>query len=170
MLKIFNKKEKGFTLLEVLLVIALIAILAGIILVAIKPAARIQEANDTQRQSDVTSILNAVYQYAIDNNGTLPDDDSGSPDLSATENHIGSGATSCDTNCSPVSGGGDCIDLSNDLVDNGYLASMPVNPGTSSVSFDTDHSGYYIVQASNGTLTVGSCVDDIDGNPITISR
>ena len=64
--------KKGFTLLEVLLVIAIIAILAAIVIIAINPSKQLAEARNAQRRSDVNTVLNAVYQYAIDNNGTIP--------------------------------------------------------------------------------------------------
>ena len=64
--------REGFTLIELLLVIGIIAILASIVIVAINPTKQMGDARNAQRRSDVNTILNAVYQYAIDNNGTMP--------------------------------------------------------------------------------------------------
>jgi len=66
------KNKKGFTLIEILVVIGIIAILAAIVLVAINPARQFSQARNTQRTSNVNAILNAIGQYAADHQGTLP--------------------------------------------------------------------------------------------------
>ena len=66
------KTQKGFTLLEILLVVAAIAILAGIVIIAINPSKQLGETRNARRHSDVRAILDAVHQYAIDNNGAFP--------------------------------------------------------------------------------------------------
>ncbi len=65
-------KSQGFTLIELLVVIGILAILLAITLIAINPARQFSQSNDTKRRSDVNAILNAIDQYAADNNGTLP--------------------------------------------------------------------------------------------------
>ena len=61
--------KSGFTLIEILVVIGLIAILAGIVLIAINPARQFAQARDSQRTSNLNSILNAVGQRMADNKG-----------------------------------------------------------------------------------------------------
>lgn len=61
--------RKGFTLLELLLVIAIIAILAGLIIFNLNPAQRLQDTNDARIRSDVESIASAASLYIIDNDG-----------------------------------------------------------------------------------------------------
>ena len=67
-----QKLKKGFTLIELLVVIGILAVLLAITLIAINPARQFAQANDTKRRSDVNAILNAVHQYAVNNNGVLP--------------------------------------------------------------------------------------------------
>src|SRR4030067_2163622 len=64
--------QKGFTLVELLVVIGILATLLAITLIAINPPRQFSQANDTKRASDVNTILNAIHQYAADNQGALP--------------------------------------------------------------------------------------------------
>jgi len=63
------KPKKGFTLIEMLIVLAIIAMLVSIVIVAINPGRHFQQARDTQRWTGVNAILSAVHQNIIDNNG-----------------------------------------------------------------------------------------------------
>ena len=54
------RKSKGFTLVELLVVIAIIAILVLIVIVAINPAERINDARDKAAESDVRSTASAM--------------------------------------------------------------------------------------------------------------
>ncbi|MFZ3074278.1 MAG: type II secretion system protein [Minisyncoccales bacterium] len=71
-----QKQEKetanaGFTLIEILVVIGLIALLAAVVIVAINPARQFAQGRDAQRTSNLNSILNAVSQRIADNKGVF---------------------------------------------------------------------------------------------------
>jgi type IV pilus assembly protein PilA len=66
------RPRTGFTLIELVVVMGILAALLAIVLVAINPARQFSQANNTQRRSDVNAILNAVHQYAASNRGALP--------------------------------------------------------------------------------------------------
>jgi prepilin-type N-terminal cleavage/methylation domain-containing protein len=65
------RKSKGFTLIEILVVIGIIAILAAIVVVAINPSRQFAQARNAQRESDVNTILNAIGQDLADNKGVF---------------------------------------------------------------------------------------------------
>ncbi|MBI3589346.1 MAG: type II secretion system protein [Candidatus Liptonbacteria bacterium] len=73
-LQFVNKvnKRKGFTLIEILVVIGIIAVLAGVVLVAINPSRQFAQARNSQRESNVTTILDAIGQRVADNKGIFP--------------------------------------------------------------------------------------------------
>lgn len=63
---------KGFTLLEILLVVAAIAILAGVVIIAVNPGKQLADTRNATRQTDVKTISDAVYQYSFDHGGVFP--------------------------------------------------------------------------------------------------
>lgn len=156
-----NKKEnkKGFTLIEILLVIGIIAVLATVVIVALDPAKRFADARDSRRLSDIESILSAVQQSIVDNKGVLP---SG---IDTIERHIGTAGSGCAlaTDVCAVGGDSDCVDLSGSLAK--YLKSMPSDPANGSASL----THYAIVADANNLITVKAC-DSTDPTISAVSR
>ena len=155
-MKNLARQQKAFTLLEILLVVAAIAILAGIVILAINPNKQLGDTRNAQRRMDVKSVLDAVYQYSIDNKGTLPTIPTGTCSLLAA-NEICK-ATSTGT-CSTG------VNLTVLTAAQKYLTSLPIDPSVSSA----DGTGYYITKDTNNRITV--CAPSAEQNAtVTVTR
>jgi len=55
--------KKGFTLLELLIVIAILAILATVLVLVLNPAETLKKSRDTQRMSDLATMKTAIGLY-----------------------------------------------------------------------------------------------------------
>lgn len=106
MSKIHKSTNKGFTLLEILLVIAAIGILAAIVLVAINPNRQINQARQVAINSDQNTIEKALQQRLIDV-GSYP------ISIDGVQRKICSSTVTAD-----------CIDITADLVPT-YISSIP---------------------------------------------
>lgn len=146
------KKQSGFTLIEILVVIGIIAILAAVVIIAINPARQFAQARNTQRWSNINTILNAVGQRMADGRGVWKTDATCTATLPVAVNPIGSGVGN--TNLEP------CIVPT-------YVSTMVLDPSTGTAA-DT---GYTIVQAAgaNGRITVDAPQAELLGVGETIS-
>ena len=145
-----KSSKKGFTLLEILLVVAAIAILAGIVILAINPSKQLGDTRNAQRRADVNTILNAVYQYTIDNNGTLPST------ITTTSTEV------CATGAASCTG---LIDLAVLTASEKYLTSIPLEPQKVTAT----GVGYMIKKSANGRITVDAQYEE-QGAVITVTR
>src|SRR3989338_11406887 len=61
----------GFSLVELLMAMAIVGILAGLVIVAINPTKQMADARNTQRKFDVNIILNSFSQFYVDSGGVF---------------------------------------------------------------------------------------------------
>lgn len=120
----------GFTLIELLVVVGILGVLLSMTIVAINPVRQFKSAHDGKRQNDVNSILNAVNQYASDNEGTLP------AGITTTPQEIGIGAAGQ-------------VDLCPILIYT-YTASIPTDPSKNIAPITKDSTGNCPTSYSTG--------------------
>lgn len=70
----FLKKKNGLTLTEIVIVIAILAILIIVALLAFKPKFQIGKARDSQRKADLKKISHALDEYLNDKGPCYPSD------------------------------------------------------------------------------------------------
>jgi type II secretion system protein G len=117
-----SRSRRGFSLIELVIVIAILGILAGV--VTPRVSQRVAAARDARRLQDVQAIRDAVEQYYLDT-GSYP---------AATSNATFGGWD--------VSHDGGFVDV---LVRGGYLRNAAVDP----VNDDTYHYRYYVYGAGS---------------------
>lgn len=132
-------KNKGLTLIELLIVIGILSILMGAIIAAINPARQFAQARNSQRWAHISSLLSAVYTNIVDSKGTFTCA-SGALPSAATAMKATSGYNICS-----------CLVST-------YLPSVPFDPTSGSyVSCTTYDSGYTVYQdASTTRITVAA--------------
>lgn len=87
-----NTHRAGFTLIELIIVLAIIAIIAAFVFVSIDPISRTVQARNASRWQGTKSLVDAGVLYRFDN-GDFP------VAVDATLRMIGTAADGCDTTC-----------------------------------------------------------------------
>ena len=145
---IFNRHRphRGFTLIEVLVVIGIIAVLAAVVLVAVNPTRQFELARDSQRTSNVNALLNAIGQNMSEHRGVFTC--AGVPhDLPSIPTVVRSSASTTDPG-----------DVAACLVPD-YLSALPFDPSRPGAHFasTTDYdTGYEVYRNLNGRITASS--------------
>lgn len=142
-----GKTYKGFSLIEILVVVALIVILATITIVAINPAKNFRDTRNAQRSADIMQILNAVTQYTSEQGHALAD--------------LGTIAT-CPNTTEIGSGEGQLNLEEGPLVDE-YIVAIPQDPSGGT---------YTICQTATGRVEVSAQAEREGGEfeTITVKR
>lgn len=141
-------KSTGFTLIEILLAIGILAILATAAIIAINPARQFAEARNSQRWSDVNAIMNAVTQYSVGHNGLIP------PEIPID----GDPVEIC------ISGSASCPGVMglDSLTDNStYLTEVPIDPSCPGSCPDYS-TGYFIAKNAEGRIYIQAPYSELD--------
>lgn len=142
-----GKKYQGFSLIEILVVVALIIILATITIVAINPAKNFRDTRNAQRSADVMQILNAVTQYTSEEGHTIAG--------------LGAISTDCATPTNVVTG----TVFETTLVDE-YIVAIPRDP----MAPEGTDTGYDIcITGTTGRVQVMAPLAE-DGKVISVKR
>ena len=128
-------QKKGFTLIELIIVIALIAILATTVILVINPVKIFQEARDSQRIADLgqmnsaLSLLVSSYSSAsLGTSGNCYMKDYGAMSLKCNARYTMASATSVTSTSQAVSGSGWVpVDLTQ-TTSGASIAAWPIDP------------------------------------------
>ncbi|HSX44031.1 MAG TPA: prepilin-type N-terminal cleavage/methylation domain-containing protein [Candidatus Saccharimonadales bacterium] len=132
MLKPNKKREHGFTIIEVLIVLAIAGLILLIVFLAVPALQR--NSRNTQRRSDVSRMLGAMQEATNNNSGSVP---TGSTAPTQVTDKLGI-YTSSDVDYLGVSGTGTALgtmDTSKVYLRNGLKCGAAVSAGASSTSF-----------------------------------
>lgn len=162
------KAKRGFTLIEILVVIGIIAVLAAVVLIAINPARQFAQARDSQRTSNVNAILNAVGQNLADNAGLFNRDADGNPDTLECDEIPEDPASAV------VIASTEGVDLAPCLMD--YIPALPFDPGADDAEWEdeTSYNTEYTIQIlDNGRVEVCAPTEETvleRTDPICVTR
>ena len=142
------QNKKAFTLIELLIVIAILAVLASITVVAINPADIFRRTRDAQRISDLDSIRTAINFYVV--NTSSPAFGTANVTYSHVTGVTCVGTAPSATTSQAVNGTGWIPVNLTSLGGTPPLSNWPIDPNPTTV---TNNPGRYYVYLTNGTST-----------------
>lgn len=152
-----NVMRKGLTLIEIVIGVALIALVAGMGFLAINPVGQLASARNSQRNFHLNGLMNGIRQNMADTSGGGFTCESG-PLPTSTPKKIATGAGN--------------YDIAPCLVPT-YLPTMPFDPsaaGAHYVSNDDYDTGYTVIRnASSGQVTLNAPAAELN-KVISITR
>ncbi len=137
-----NNHKSGFTLLEMLIVLTIIAILATIVFVSLDPITQFAEGRNARRWSDVNNISTAMYRFIIKNK-SFP------AGIDEKVRQLGTLSSGCNTVC--INAEASCLDISGQMKP--YLDSIPLDPKAGS----TEKTYYTVSKNSNNVILITAC-------------
>lgn len=137
----WENKRRGMTIIEIVIVIALLGILIAVGIVAMNPAGQLAGSRNNRRTLDLQTIMNGVRANIADQMGQT----------------FSCGAGAVPTSTKRMAVGAGNYDIASCLVPI-YLLSLPFDPSTSSAHYTSNSdydTGYFIARnASTGQITL----------------
>src|SRR5438552_2765580 len=136
--------QSGLTLIEIIVALAMLAIIGVVGFVALNPAGQIGTARNNQRTSNINTILIAIRENIADTRTGIFNCTAG--DIPTSSKKMASGAGN--------------YDLAGCLLGNHYIDALPHDPSASSSHYisNSDYdTGYFVIKnASTGKITVSA--------------
>lgn len=153
-----NRMRRGLTIIEIVIAVALIAILAGLGFLALNPAGQLASARNSQRSFHLNGLMNGIRQNMADTSGGSFTCPSGGSLPTSTAKKIATGAGN--------------YDIATCLVPT-YLPNIPFDPSASGAHYSSNSdydTGYTILRnATTGQVTLNAPAAEL-GKVISITR
>ncbi|GAG67105.1 unnamed protein product [marine sediment metagenome] len=137
------KMQKGISVVELIIIIAVIGILTAIVIISRNPISEAVQNRNVQRQSDIKEIAQSIHQIQLHDKDQLPRTNDGSEIAKCSEDAL--------TDTSALS----------DVLVTDYLTEIPYDP--------QDESEYICCQTNDGKITVKAPKAEL-GSTIEITR
>jgi prepilin-type N-terminal cleavage/methylation domain-containing protein len=148
------KTKKGFTLLELLIVVGILAILSTTVVLVINPAQLLKKARDSQRITDLNTVTTAIAYYITDVvDADVGDTDKTYSDVADVVCTLGGGSRAADANqgvFTTDSNGWIPINFGN-ITGGSPIGSLPHDPAVE-VSTGNHYYVYGVLSATNLTF------------------